>query len=271
MAFIDNISRMWRMSAAHTRLIAVNALVFIAIMALQLAAALCNSGAIQSLLMQLECPDSFSALLLRPWSLLTYMFVHVDLFHVLFNMLWLYWFAEVFMLTGNSRQLLTLYIGGGIIGGILFTVGSAFTTAHPLANNLIGSSASVMAIVIATAILHPDYRWTMFFIGEVSLKWVAAITIVLALLGGGSIAAHIGGALTGCAFALLLRNGYDITARWRFNRPRRAHRDTTSADSISNEEELDMILDKVRRSGYASLSKSEKIRLIKVSRRTKEE
>jgi membrane associated rhomboid family serine protease len=264
---------MWRMSATHTRLIAVNALVFVVIMALQLVASLCNSAAVHALILQLECPDSFGALLMRPWSLLTYMFVHIDLFHVLFNMLWLYWFAEVFMLTGTSRQLLTLYIGGGIIGGILFTVGSAFAPVHPLANNLIGSSASVMAIVIATVILHPDYRWMMLFVGEVKLKLVAVVTVVLALLGGGSILAHIGGALAGCAFALLLRSGYDITSRLRFPRRQRASRVTAvpTDDSFNNEAELDKILDKVRRSGYASLSKSEKIRLIEVSKRTKKE
>ena len=135
-----------------------------------------------------------------------------------------------------------------------------------------------MAIITATAILHPNYRWNMILIGEVALKWVAVVIIALTLIGSGSFAAHAGGAIDGVMFAVMLKRGTDLSIP--FEKIFKAFRNTIPTENHSSgsrsryntdtstyrEAELDEILDKVRRSGYSSLSASEKKRLIELSR-----
>lgn len=276
MISIDSLTTMWHNSSATVRLIIVNTGIFALIILARLVASLCNSGIMVELMPLIECPDSMLMLATRPWTLLTYMFVHVDLFHLIFNMLWLYWFGSVFMLTGLSRQIYFLYIAGGIAGALMFAAVGTLPPWHSY-GLLAGSSASVMAVVTATAILHPDYRWNMIIFGEVALKWVAVITIVIAMLGDGSRIAHIGGAAAGIIYAVVLNRGRDLSAiisRCSFHR-KRTERNASgfgkaAQGSKTDEEQLDEILDKVRRSGYASLSSSEKKKLIDISRHTKD-
>ncbi len=279
MPFTDTIAQMWRNCDVCIRLIAINVAVFAIIMVAQLGASLCNSAVVSMALPWIECPAGWLTLLSRPWTLLTYMFVHVDIFHLIFNMLWLYMFGSVFMLTGMARQLITLYLGGGFAGALFFLSRSSFYWitwgSHAW---LVGSSASVMAIITATAILHPNYRWNMILIGEVALKWVAVVIIALTLIGSGSFAAHAGGAIAGVMFAVMLKRGTDLSIP--FEKIFKAFRNTIPTENHSSgsrsryntntstyrEAELDEILDKVRRSGYSSLSASEKKRLIELSR-----
>lgn len=276
MISIDSLTTMWHNSSATVRLIIVNTGIFALIILARLVASLCNSGIMVELMPLIECPDSMLMLATRPWTLLTYMFVHVDLFHLIFNMLWIYWFGSVFMLTGLSRQIYFLYIAGGIAGALMFAAVGILPPWHSY-GLLAGSSASVMAVVTATAILHPDYRWNMIIFGEVALKWVAVITIVIAMLGDGSRIAHIGGAAAGIIYAVVLNRGRDLSAiisRYSFHR-KRTERNASgfgkaAQESKTDEEQLDEILDKVRRSGYASLSSSEKKKLIDISRHTKD-
>ncbi len=273
MTFIDTLSTMWRDSSALLRLIIINVAMFALIMVGRLVASLCGSGIITELVGWLECPDSMLALVTHPWSLITYMFVHVDIFHLIFNMLLLYWFGSVFMLTGVSRQIYFLYLAGGMAGGLLFAATGSIPTWYNT-GLLAGSSASVMAIVVAAVVLHPDYRFNLFIFGEVALKWVGVAVIVLAMIGGGSKAAHLGGAATGVVYAVMLTRGRDLSAflkcctissnKFRYNP---GGRTTQASNDKSREEELDEILDKVRRSGYASLSRSEKKRLIDISKK----
>lgn len=273
-------------SAVLVALIAINVAVFVLIMAGMLAGSLGNTNVVNDVVEWLEVPDSMGGLAVRLWTLLTYMFVHVGVLHLLFNMLILYWFGGVFMNTGLSRQVWLLYIGGGIAGGLLYAAVGSLSSAS--GGFLAGSSASVLAIVAATAALHPDYRMNLFLFGEVSLKWVAVITIVLAMIGGGSVLAHVGGAAFGLVYAVALRRGRDLSALFvrrrrvvvatrrratsrpaiRFNGRvgRTITDDASTPATLSPEQELDEILDKVRRSGYASLSLREKKKLIEVSR-----
>ena len=135
------------------------------------------------------------------------MFAQYDLLHIVFNMLWLYWFGTMFRMVCTSRQLFVLYIYGGLAGAVLFLAG--YNTLPLFHGNhygsLIGSSAAVIAIVTAVAILMPHFKMHMLFIGAVSVKWIALATIVLVLIGvtgsnaGGEIA-HLGGILTGLLF-----------------------------------------------------------------------
>lgn len=277
MIFIDTINGMWRNCGPVIRLIIINVAVFALIIVGQLIASLCNSGIMTETVSWLECPGNLRSLALHPWTLVTYMFMHVDIFHLIFNMLWLYWFGSVFMLTAHSRQIYLLYIGGGIAGAILFSIFGTLPLWHPASASLAGASASVIAIVTATAILHPGYRWNMFLLGEISLKWIAVITIIISLLGGGSAIPHLGGAAFGLTYALMLRRGRDLSLLFTMKSSRRFQKESrprfsmnTSDEEKTNEQILDEILDKVRRSGYASLSGQEKRRLIEVSRKSRQ-
>ena len=149
----------------------------------------------------------------RPWTLVTYMFLHIDFWHILFNMLWLFWFGRIFMEYLTSRQLLFTYLAGGLAGGLLYILAFNF---FPVFHNTIetsvalGDSASVMAIVTAISFFVPNYSIQLLFIGSIKLLYLAIILFVFDFFAipagnaGGHIA-HIGGAFFGYFFSLWLR------------------------------------------------------------------
>ena len=245
----------------------------------------------------LELPAYVPNFLVQPWSLFTYMFLHADAFHLLFNMLWLYWFGQLFLSIFSARHLRGLYILGGLCGGLLYMLAFnvfPYFQNHIYGSWLLGASASVLAVVVATAVREPEYRVNFMFVGAVRLKYVALFMVVTDLLfmtsgnGGGHIA-HLGGALAGWWFAASLRKGHDVT-KWinnvfdwvnggfRFKIPARkpkmkATRGGKNADYDYNaqkkrqSEEIDRILDKLKKSGYSSLTTEEKKRLFDASKR----
>ena len=221
MGFTDTLGRMRRSFDGSTmlmKIIWINIAIFVL---LRLAAIVCVfsgvPGFLDTILAWVQLPSSPLVFITRPWTLLTYMFAQYDLMHIIFNMLWLYWFGTLFMMVATQRQLLALYLLGGLGGAALFMAAYAALPAFAWHSGLlIGSSASVIAIVTATAILMPDFRMHLLFLGSVSLKWIAIATIVLVLIGvtgsnaGGEIA-HIGGVAVGAIYALRLKRGHDIT------------------------------------------------------------
>lgn len=243
-------------------------------------------------------PGNFGRLARLAWTPLSYMFSQIEPLHLIFNMLWLYWFGIVFQLLSTPKRMIGLYLLGGLGGAALYLL--AVNTIPYFAGHgglLIGSSASVIAIVTATAIMAPDYRMNLLFLGAVSLKWIAIVTIGIDLLSvtgsnaGGHIA-HLGGAAVGAIFALGLKRGHDITAplnslidaivnlfrrrpkvrpaRFRASGAPSAPRPKApSAASAADQAELDNILDKIKKSGYSSLTADERARLFDVSRRIK--
>lgn len=243
-------------------------------------------------------PGNFGRLARHAWTPLSYMFSQIEPLHLIFNMLWLYWFGIVFQLLSTPKRMIGLYLLGGLGGAALYLL--AVNTIPYFAGHgglLIGSSASVIAIVTATAIMAPDYRMNLLFLGAVSLKWIAIVTIGIDLLSvtgsnaGGHIA-HLGGAAVGAIFALGLKRGHDITAplnslidaivnlfrrrpkvhpaRFRASAAPSAPRPKApSAASAADQAELDKILDKIKKSGYSSLTADERARLFDVSRRIK--
>ena len=126
-------------------------------------------------------PASFIRFFHQPWSIITYMFMHAGLLHILFNMLWLYWFGSLFLHFFSAKHLRGLYILGGILGGLLYMV--AYNV-FPLFNQevavstLVGASASVLAIVAATAYREPNYRVQLFLFGAIRLKYLALVVII---------------------------------------------------------------------------------------------
>ena len=218
MAFIDDIKRSYLQGSMLLRLIFINIGVFLLLHVLALGALLVNVQG-GEVLQWLELPSDLGMLLRRPWTLVTYMFAHYGMLHILFNMLWLYWLGRIFMEFFSPKQLTGVYLLGGWGGALLFLL--AYNLLPHLAAHqyfLIGASASVIAIVVATAVYTPNYPIGLLFLGEVPLKWVAIVTVAIDLLsmeGGnlGSSIAHIGGALVGALYALRRRCRAILSAR----------------------------------------------------------
>ncbi|MDE7345875.1 MAG: rhomboid family intramembrane serine protease [Muribaculaceae bacterium] len=228
----------------------------------------------------LTLPSLFPLFLTRPWTLATYMAVHFDVLHMLFNVLWLYWFGRIMLLTLRERHLAAAFAGGGIAGGIFFLASAALGYGSGW---LCGCSAAVIAVMCATALRQPDHPVNLFLIGEVRLKWVAAACCILTFIGGGgNQAAHIGGMLWGVAFGLMLIHGIDVTG-WLSRlsahkgsrnpgKPAKRNADRmvrVLRDRQAEIKRLDELLDKIRLSGYGSLSASERKELNEISSRIK--
>lgn len=226
----------------------------------------------------LTLPSSLPIFATRPWTILTYIFVHFDVLHILFNVLWLYWFGRMLMITLSDRHLLLSFLGGGVSGGLLFLLSSV---AGYGGGWLCGCSAAVISVMCLAAIRTPGYPVRLLLIGEVKLKWVAIVCCVLTFIGGGgNQAAHIGGLLWGVALGVLLKNGKDpaawITAARNFFPPREKARKRSGTkmakvlrDRHTDMQRLDQLLDKIKLSGYESLSRKERKELNELSARLK--
>ena len=283
MAIIDDIRRAYRRGTMLHRIIYLNIAVFVVLRLFALIAFLLNNPALE-LDQWVEVPSYFPSLLRRPWTVLTYMVAHTDVLHILFNMLWLYWLGRIFLDHFLPKQLTGLYVLGGIGGAVLYVAAFAvFPVFSGVYAGLIGASASIIAIVVATAVWNPDYKIGLLFIGEVPLKWVAIVTLAIDLLSisqanSGGHLAHLGGAVVGVIFALAMRRGTDITRplntlidscatlfRRKPKGPRQPiggsayHRNQDNPRAARpSEADVDRVLDKIRRSGYASLTPDER-------------
>ena len=293
MSIIDEIKQSYRQGGALTKLIYINVGAFIVIRLLQAIFSLSTGSLDYPLLQWVSVPSDPLELLFKPWTLLTYMFVHYDFLHILFNMLWLYWFGRIFLEFLNPRQLLGVYFMGGISGAIVYLV--AYNLLPGLyqfsANSiLLGASASVMALLFTIARLRGDHQIYMMFIGPVRLKYLAIGALVLdlisisALSNTGGHLAHIGGALFGYLYAGWLGKGKDVTLG--FNRmmdhvastfSRKSKMKVTHRRPLTDMEynkrknikqhEVDQILEKIKASGYDSLTSSEKKTLFDASKK----
>lgn len=285
MNILSEIKSSFRHGSALTRLIYLNLAVFVLIqLSLIFLHLFGKAELLDEMILWLAVPSNLQNLLLKPWTIISYMFTHRDFLHILFNLLWLYWFGKIFLGYLTEKQLVSVYVLGGIAGAALYIVSyNLFPGLQPAANNSValGASAAVMSIVIAIASLVPSYRIYVVFIGPVKIIWVALIGFVLSSLldfsvnTGGKIA-HIGGALFGYLFTLRLQKGHDVTMWFsRFTdmmtyylkpgkRKLRVTHKKPKDDfeynrlKAENQKEIDRILDKISKSGYDSLSSAEK-------------
>ena len=243
----------------------------------------------------LSVPASVGQLFLQPWSIATYMFLHVDFLHILFNMLWLFWFGKIFLDYLSGRQLLWVYLLGGLTGGAFFILAYNIFPVFEVnrANAFaLGASASVMAIVAAIATLMPDYPLYLLFIGKIKLKHIAIFTVVIDFLliksdnPGGHIA-HLGGMSWGLLYTLFylkqqnkggilgtlsqrLHHLFRVRRKTKFkvyHNPRTVSDDEYNTNKKLQQEKIDLILDKISKSGYSSLTKEEKELLFRSSNR----
>ena len=244
----------------------------------------------------LSLPSNLASFALRPWSLITYMFVQEDIFHLFFNMLILYVGGKIFNQFVGQQKLLSTYILGGIVGALLyiltFNIFPAFENSV-VGSFAIGSSASVLGIFIAAATFAPNLPMNVILFGNVKLKYIAIVFIALDLLNirngnaGGHIA-HLGGAFYGYLFISQLKKNVDFSLsfnQWiqkiksyfysetKKSKFKNVHRNTKRPVSDEeylkkknqNQAEIDAILDKIKKSGYESLNAQEKQKLFDAS------
>lgn len=284
MGIWDDVARTFKTGSNLTKLIYINTGVFLVITIAAILGFLLTNEAIPAVLMTfLAVPADLNELIFRPWTLFTYMFTHKDLWHILFNMLWLYWFGKIFLEYLDQRKLVAVYLLGGLTGAIVyigsFNIFPAFSgiISESVA---IGASASVMAVVIAISAYVPDYTINLLLLGRIKIKYMALAIFILTSVvdfsvnSGGKLA-HIGGALFGYLYTVNLRKGRDMGRG--FNRiidyfatifkPRKKlkvkyKKPVSDYDynkmKTERQHEINTILDKISKGGYESLTKEEK-------------
>ncbi|MDX9810916.1 MAG: rhomboid family intramembrane serine protease [Bacteroidales bacterium] len=293
MGIWDDIKRTFHNGSYLVRLIIINVAVFIFLTLVAIAGYLLNKQGLAAGAVNIfSVPASPEALLLRPWTLITYMFTHKDIWHILFNMLWLYWFGTIFLHYIDQKKLVAVYLLGGISGAILyiisFNIFPAFT-GMVADSSAIGASASVMAVVIAIAVYVPDYTVNLFLLGRIKIKYMALAIFILtsfmdfSVNSGGKIA-HIGGALFGYLYSGNLRKGRDI-GKWinliidrivTLFKPKKKMKVTYkkpvndydfNKQKADHQNRINAILDKISKGGYESLTKEEKDLLFRESQK----
>lgn len=292
---ITDLKEKFRRGNIYIQLIYINAAVFVLTTLTEVMLQLFNRS-LAGVFRWLELPASLSNFIVQPWSLLTYMFMHDGFIHILFNMLWLYWFGALFLQFFSAKHLRGVYILGGICGGLLYIAAyNIFPYFRPITEYsfMVGASASVLAIVAATAYREPNYPIRLFLFGVIRLKYLALIVIGTDLLfitssnAGGHIA-HLGGALAGLWFAAGLSKGRDLTSwinksldallslfSFKPRKPKMKVKYGTArekdydynARKKAQSAEIDRILDKLKKSGYESLTTEEKKSLFDASKR----
>jgi len=286
---ITDIKETFKEGTLLTRLIYVNLAVFLLLKIVGLLFFL--TGQYFGFLSWLAIPSDLHQLAGKPWTIITYMFTHEGFIHILFNLLGLYWFGKLFLYRLESSKLLGVYLLGGISGGLFYVVAYNIFPVFENANGwLIGASASVLAILVAIAFYTPDEEIYLSFIGTFKLKYVALFYVLLSVIGisttnpGGNIA-HLGGAAFGWFYIVQLKKGRDLGAglvklldkieiaigyifkpknklKIAYKQP---PRDDHEYNRMKNNEQevVNHILEKIAKTGYDSLTKSEKEILFK--------
>ncbi len=280
-------------SDALKKIIIINVAVFFGLRILESILALFTfpEGLYQVVIRHVMLPASIGKLLFQPWTLFTYMFVHEDFMHILFNMLWLWVFGQIFLYYKGGKMLTTVYVLGGLSGGILYIL--SFNVFPYFAGVVhesyaLGASAGILAIVIATATYVPNYSINIIFLGPVPLKYIAIFSVMSDAISihsdnaGGHIA-HLGGAVFGYLYVKQMQKGKNY-GKWfedlldglkssfkpkpkiRVVHKRPLTDEQFNEQKKARQEEIDRILDKIAKSGYDSLSKEEKDVLFRASK-----
>lgn len=291
MSITDDIKANFKQGDMLTKLIFINVGVYLLVNIISVIGYLAHSDWEYYLTEYLAMPSGLHELLYRFWTPLTYMFMHSGFLHILFNMLWFYWMGRIFIDMLNGRRLLSVYLLGGFAGAAVYVL-AYFLLGYP-STPILGASAAVMAVVIATATYFPNYTIYMFLLGPVKLKYlgIAAVILDVITLDDGNLGghfAHFGGEIFGFIWANQLKKGNDIAkgftkvtdsvlslfkpkskVKIHYNRGKKnvsyqSYAQDAKRDNVP-QSEIDRILDKIAKSGYNSLSKEEKEILFKMS------
>lgn len=296
MSIIDDLKHQYKTGTTLVKFIFINVAVFVLVHIIGLIIYFFTGVPGSELVAYwLSLPADLEQLLYRPWTIITYMFLHTGFIHLAFNMLILYFGGQIFLQFLDSKKLLGTYLLGGIAGGILYILSfNLFPVFTPIVKGALtlGASASVMAVLIAIAAYVPNFSVRLVLIGEVKLKYIALFYIVMDIISipngnAGGHLAHLGGAFFGFYFAYQLRKGKDITVginrllnylsalfsgkrkmKVVYKKPGKTKSDMEyNAQKKANQEKIDEILDKISKSGYDSLSKDEKAILFDAGRK----
>ena len=223
---------------------------------------------------------SLTEVLYRPWTLITYSFLHGSFMHILWNMILLYFVSRMYLNLFSEQQFLKNYLLGVLVGGLVFLIGyNLFPVFNGMYPPLVGASAGVMAVLIFVATYTPNQEVRLLFINA-KLQYIGIALVVVDILqipngNAGGRLAHLGGAFVGFLYANQLQKGNDIGSGldriWNFisslfvaNKAKNMHTvhrsETVSKNKTKNgqQQKIDEILDKISTSGYESLTQEEK-------------
>jgi membrane associated rhomboid family serine protease len=298
-SLLDELKMAWKKpDNALVQIIIINLSVFILLNVLRVILSISgNPDTFEHVLYQIALPSDITSFLYKPWTLITYFFTHEGFFHILFNMLFFYWFGRIIYEFLGNNKLINLYILGGLAGGLMFIL---IYNLVPYFHNrvqtsiLLGASAGVLAVVVGAATYMPNYTVFLLFLGPVKIKYIAIFYVLLSFFridgtnAGGELA-HLGGAIIGYFYIIQLKKGNDfgqpiikllVFIKSLFKpRPRvkvsyksntkNSSKDKTSKEKKSgvSQDEIDAILDKISKGGYESLTKQEKQKLFDASKK----
>ncbi|MCU0422209.1 MAG: rhomboid family intramembrane serine protease [Bacteroidia bacterium] len=272
-------------SNAVNKIIGINVLVYLFFALLGVVSFLLNiTNIADQISYWFTLPATLKVFITKPWSIITYMFMHSGFFHLLFNMLWFYWIGNILHEYLGSKRVIYAYVLGGIFGGLFYMLSynifPVFETIR-LTSSAVGASAGVLSVIVATATLLPNYEIQLLLIGNVKLKWLALVIIIIDLISiptgnsGGHIA-HIAGGMFGLFYIRSLYKNININPQFtkltsmfsKKSNLKVIHKGSGSSNTTNkpSEEEINKILDKITQSGYDSLTVKEKNILFKASK-----
>jgi len=299
-SFLDEFKTAWKKpDNGLIQIILINAIVFILINVIRVFTSISANPEVYAwVINQLALPSDIPDFLVKPWTIITYFFTHESFFHVLFNMLFFFWFGKIIYEFLGNNKLISLYILGGLIGGFLFIL---IYNLIPFYNDrvqlsiLMGASAGVFAVVVGAATFMPNYTFFLLFLGPIKIKYIAIFYVLLSFFNidgsnaGGELS-HLGGALIGFLYVQQLKKGNDfgqpiinfinflkslfvrkpkIKVSYKSTESSKGRKSTAKTEQSKNinQDEIDTILDKISEGGYESLTKEEKQKLFNASKK----
>ena len=283
---IEDIKNAWnKRENGLIKIILINIIVFVSISVVQVVLTISGLSTFFTMFInKLMLPASLGKFILQPWSLITYFFLHMSFMHILWNMLFLYWFGKIINDNIGNNALISLYVLGGIIGGLFYM---AIYNIVPYYGErvsdslMLGASAGVFSVVVGSATLMPNYTFYLLLIGPVRIKYIALFYVLLSFFdvagtnAGGEIA-HLGGAFIGYIYIRQLQNGINIGegiinfinffSEKKENKEKKKENIQKETEQTT-QDEVDKILDKISESGYSSLTSKEKERLFNASKK----
>ena len=285
-SLLEDLKREFKSGHMVTRIIIVNVVIWIGVNTIKLIFKMTNNGIVSDTYLNIR--DFFLIsndpihVITHPWAFITTNFIHEGFGHIFWNMILFYWFGKIVGDLIGDRKILPIYLLSGFAGCLFYflLMNTAFFGGgeiHPA----LGASASVMGIIMASAVTSPNYSMNLIFLGPVKLMYIAAVLFLIDIFtlapGSGGAIAHIGGALFGGFFITQMRKGNDwsvpvnnlVDKIKNFAGSLRTDENDASSTkhkrrsnkeplSVPHQERVDQILEKIKASGYDSLTAEEK-------------
>ena len=275
MSIIDDLKLRYQQGSIVQKLIYINVGIFVITLLISVFSGLYRSEG-NFLTNWFSLDSELDVWLTKPWSILTYGFLHGGFLHLLFNMIALHYIGNLFIDYFTQKQLLTFYLLGTFFGGLLYMLSYNYFPLFEGSNSiLVGSSAGVSAIFMGIAAYIPNFEFKLPLIGFVKLWIFAAIWVAFDVLGlvganAGGHFAHLGGSLFGFLYVsnvsnkeLNLLDGFFNLFKSKKKPLRTVYKAPKKSEKNGNQQKIDSILDKISKSGYDSLTKAEKEFLFK--------